>query len=157
MSGELAIFNRQRAKSVNLRQLRGLVTGLLTDLMPAKDYELTIHIVGAVEMEEANRTYLGHSGSTDVITLDYCEPIWPLAGEILVCVDEAIIQAVRFRTSWQAELARYIVHGILHLKGYDDRRLAARQKMKRREDAVMRAWAREFDLSKLGSNPRVSR
>jgi probable rRNA maturation factor len=156
VSGDLAILNRQRTKTVNLPVVRRLVTRLINGIIAAKDYELTIHIVGAAEMEKENRAHLGHSGSTDVITLDYSEPFWPLAGEIIVCVDAAMIQAVRFRTSWQAEMARYIVHGILHLQGYDDRRAADRQKMKRREDAVMRALSREFNLRKLGSEPRMT-
>ena len=155
MSKDIAILNRQSTKAINVAIVRRFVTGLMSEIVAAKDYELTIHIVGAAEMEQANRTHLGHSGSTDVITLDYSEPFWPLAGEILVCVDEAVTQAVRFRTSWQAELARYIVHGILHLQGFDDRRAADRQKMKRNEDAVMRTLGREFDLRKLGTELKV--
>jgi probable rRNA maturation factor len=156
VSGELAILNRQRKKAVNLPVVRRLVTRLMNGIIAARDYELTIHIVGAAEMEKENHAHLGHCWSTDVITLDYSEPFWPLAGEIIVCADEAMIQAVRFRTSWQAEVARYIVHGILHLQGYDDRRAADRRKMKRREDAVMRALSREFDLRKLGGEPRLT-
>jgi probable rRNA maturation factor len=155
VSKDVGILNRQRMKVINVSWVRRLVTGLLTDIIRAKNYELTIHIVGAAEMAKANRAHLGHTGSTDVITLDYSEPFWPMAGEILVCVDEAVNQAARFRTSWQAELARYIVHGVLHLQGFDDCRPADRQKMKRKEDAVMRRLGRELDLRKLGTEPKL--
>ncbi len=155
MTGDLVVFNRQRTRVVNLRLLRRLIKDLLAKLIPTEDYELTVHIVSAKEMAEVNRTYLDHAGSTDVITLDYGEPLCPMTGEIFVCVDEALIQAARFRTSWQLELARYIVHGILHLKGYDDRRAAARRKMKLKENALVRTLARRFDLRKVGRKPRL--
>jgi len=156
VSGDLAIFNRQRTRVIDLRLLRR-ITAFVTDKVQITDYELTVHIVSAPEMEGANRKHLGHSGSTDVITLDYSEPFCPLAGEIIVCVDEAVEQAARFRTFWQSELARYIVHGILHLRGYDDQRPAARKEMKGRENALMRELTQEFDLRKLGSKPKLKR
>jgi probable rRNA maturation factor len=79
-----------------------------------------------------------------------------LHGEIVICVDEALAQARRFRTPWQSELARYLVHGILHLRGFDDRRPAQRRKMKRAEDRFLRQLACRFDLRRLsrGPNPR---
>ena len=73
-----------------------------------------------------------------------------LCGEIFVCLDEALAQARRFRTTWQRELTRYIVHGILHLVGHEDRAPAARRKMKRAEDRLLRQLARQFDLTHLG-------
>jgi len=66
-----------------------------------------------------------------------------------VCADEAGIQARRFRTSWQSELVRYLVHGVLHLKGYDDQRSVSRRKMKREEDRLVKELGKRFDLSKL--------
>ena len=56
-----------------------------------------------------------------------------MAGEIFVCVPEALAQASRFGAAWQEELVRYIVHGVLHLRGYDDLQPVARRKMKRRK------------------------
>ena len=43
-------------------------------------------------------------------------------GKSFVCLDEAVRQARRFHTTWQSELVRYVVHGVLHLLGYDDQR-----------------------------------
>ena len=47
------------------------------------------------------------------------------------------MQARRFGTSWQEELVRYVVHGMLHLLGYDDRTAPLRKRMKRVEDKLM--------------------
>jgi rRNA maturation RNase YbeY len=64
-------------------------------------------------------------------------------------VDEAVRQARRFRTSWQSEIVRYLVHGVLHSWGYDDASAGARRKMKREEDRRLRALSRRFSLAHL--------
>jgi rRNA maturation RNase YbeY len=64
-------------------------------------------------------------------------------------MDEAQRQAIRFRTTWQSELVRYVIHGILHLIGYDDHQVARRQKMKCEENRFVKHFAARFDLSKL--------
>ena len=73
-----------------------------------------------------------------------------LHGEIFVCLDEAVAQARRFRATWQSELVRYIVHGVLHLLGYDDQHGPAREKMKSAENTLVRHLARQYDYSQLG-------
>ncbi len=70
-------------------------------------------------------------------------------GEIYVCVDEALIQARRFGTSWPSELARYIVHGVLHLLGYDDSKASKRRRMKREENRLLKALSRRRLVSTL--------
>ena len=63
------------------------------------------------------------------------------------CLDEAVKQAREFRTTWQSELARYVVHGVLHLRGYDDLAPAPRRRMKREENRLVRKLALHFGLS----------
>jgi probable rRNA maturation factor len=153
MSGDLALFNRQRTRAINLRLLRRVIRKILDE----GNYDLAVHIVNAEMMARLNRIHLRHAGSTDVITLDYREGGGWLMGEIFVCVDEAVAQSAVYRTTWQQELARYVVHGVLHLRGYDDRRARARARMKRREDLLVAELARRFDLSKLGAKTRLAR
>jgi len=43
-----------------------------------------------------------------------------ILGEIFICVDEAVLQARKFGTSWPSEVVRYIIHGVLHLCGFND-------------------------------------
>jgi probable rRNA maturation factor len=156
MSGELSLSNHQRARQIDLRLLRRLTRDLLQDLLHAGDYDLAIHLVNSREMTRLNETHLRHAGSTDVITFDYSEAgTGVLAGEIFICLEEAIIQAARFRTLWQAELVRYIVHGLLHLRGYDDTRPAPRRKMKREENRLVKELSRLFPLRKLERKPKL--
>jgi probable rRNA maturation factor len=64
-------------------------------------------------------------------------------------VDEAVFQAKQFGTSWQSELLRYVVHGVLHLRGHDDLKSELRRKMKRAENRLVRVLARRFSLAQL--------
>ncbi len=157
MSGELFLRNRQRTRSVDLRQLRRMLRDLLSRLLELENFDLAVHIVNAQEMTRLNETYLQHAGSTDVITFDYsgAGATGPLVGEIFVCVDEALIQARRFRTTWPAELARYIIHGVLHLLGQDDLQPAARRRMKKEEGRLLKELGRRFRLSKLERRPTL--
>jgi len=58
-------------------------------------------------------------------------------------------QAKEFKSSWQAEVVRYVVHGVLHLLGYDDLKPALRRRMKREENRLMRLLEREFTFARL--------
>jgi probable rRNA maturation factor len=77
-----------------------------------------------------------------------------LHGELFICLDDAVAQAREFRTTWQAELARYVIHGVLHLRGFDDTTPAARRKMKRAENALLRGLARRLALARLARRTR---
>jgi rRNA maturation RNase YbeY len=187
MSGRLCLRNRQRLRSIDLPLLRRIVSALLEDLLPARPFDLAIHLVRAPEITRLNETFLHHRGATDVITFDYAGQAGPAAGqlsrlptaqrstppsrrlpgpivpesrvsaaaapvhgELFVCLDEAVGQCRRFNTLWQSELVRYVVHGLLHLRGYDDRQPAARRQMKREEDRLLTQLAGRFPFRRLG-------
>lgn len=164
MSLELTIRNRQRTRPVNSRLLRQIVSGLFDDLVPITDAELGITLVAAPEMTRLNETFLQHEGSTDVITFDHHQldtrnpaPGTGIHGELFVCVEEAVLQARRFRTTWQSEVVRYIVHGILHLLGHDDHRADARRRMKGEENRLVRLLTARFALSQLAQKTKLRR
>jgi probable rRNA maturation factor len=165
----VTIANRQRVRKTNLRLLKKIANVLLAELEIQKA-EIGICLVAAPEMTRLNETFLKHKGSTDVIAFDYGFGVPPsggkfskksaranrlkqelrtLHGEIFICVDEAVLQARKFSTSWQSEVVRYLVHGVLHLLGFDDSSAGARRKMKREENRRMREMTRRFPLSKL--------
>jgi probable rRNA maturation factor len=139
-----------------MTQLRRMARALLCELCLGPGSELGIYLVGDKEMTRLNEGFLRHRGSTDVITFDYSETpvrttIRPpeLHGEVLVCLDEAIRQARRFHTSWQSELTRYIIHGLLHLCGYSDHTKARRRLMKQAENRLLRQLATQFPLARI--------
>jgi rRNA maturation RNase YbeY len=112
------------------------------------EYELGVLVVGAAAIARLNERHLGHAGPTDVITFDYRPPERArahdgcLRGEIVVCPEVARPAALRWGTTWREEIGRYVLHGLLHLSGYDDRSPATRRAMKREEDRLVRALVR---------------
>jgi rRNA maturation RNase YbeY len=80
-----------------------------------------------------NREYLRHRGSTDVISFTLEEGP-PLEGEVYVNLDRAREQAAFYRVPEQEEITRLVVHGTLHLLGYDDGTPGLRRRMKAREE-----------------------
>lgn len=174
MSGTLSIRNRQRTLPVDVGCLHHLARTLLRKLRRHDDFELGICLVRAKEMARLNQTFLGHEGPTDVITFDYSEggssagpwraeqgaiagpPSPAVHGEIVVCADEVARQARRFGKLWQHELARYVIHGVLHLEGHDDTQPADRRRMRRKEDRLLKALDTRFALRKLSRKPRFA-
>jgi probable rRNA maturation factor len=84
---------------------------------------------------DLNRTYLAHDYLTDVLSFSLAEAgDDALDGEVYVDLDTAAEQHETFGTSFEEEAQRYVVHGLLHLMGYDDAAPAAQHAMRRLED-----------------------
>lgn len=156
---ELTLRNRQCTRPLDLRVLRKIADSFLRERFPSRPYEISISIVAASEMAALNEKHLGHVGSTDVITFEYTnsKTSEPLIGDIFICLDDAVKQAREFKTSWQSELVRYFVHGVLHLEGCDDLRPAERRAMKREENRLLRQLENRFHLSRIHAVPRTGR
>jgi len=160
---DLILRNRQHTRPVNLPVLRRIARVLLEELLGLEQYDLGVRLVGRVEMIRVNRRFLNHPGSTDVITFDHLvpsarnpRPATRIEGEMFICLDDAVAQARKFRTAWQSELVRYLAHGALHLRGYDDLEPAARRAMKREENRLLRSLAKRFRFDQL-ARPRRAR
>jgi probable rRNA maturation factor len=141
---ELTVRNRQRAWLVDGRHLRRTTRRLLEQLLEVRQYRLDVQLVSGRRMAVLNRDWLGHDGPTDVISFDHQKqtPELDLHGQIFLCPDVAVEQAKRFRATQDAELLRYLVHGVLHLSGYDDQEPAQRRRMKRRENHLLQRLLR---------------
>lgn len=157
----VVIVNRQRTKRINLRLLKQIVLALFAEL-EISETELGISLVTAREMALVNETFLQHEGSTDVITFDHLEaevgnqkPETGIHGELFICVDDAIQQAKEFKTDWQSEVVRYVVHGVLHLLGYDDLKPDLRRVMKREENRLVARLEKGFTLAQLSGAAKL--
>lgn len=155
MSLRLTVRNRQRTRRVDTRWLRRIISVLLRDLLPAVRCDLGIYLLDSKAIARLNEQFLNHRGPTDVIAFDYADSGREdgLHGEIFICLDEAVRQARHYRVTWPDELVRYLVHGLLHLNGYDDHRSRERRRMKHREDLVVRALRGRLDLARLAPHP----
>lgn len=147
----LQLRNREKSCQINLRLLRGIIAHFLTGLLELSEYEIAIHFVSPEEITILNETFLRHAGSTDVITFEYPSAHSGISGEIFVCVAEAVRQAPRFHQSWQSELLRYAVHGVLHLQGYKDDSSDSKRVMRRMENKWLGILCKQYDLKELAS------
>ena len=80
-----------------------------------------------------NQEYLQHDYFTDIITFDYCEGD-RISGDLFISVDSVRENAIEYGTDFKDELNRVIVHGILHLIGYDDHNEEDIKMMRQKED-----------------------
>ena len=85
---------------------------------------------------EVNKTYLQHDYFTDIITFDYCEGV-VLNGDIFISLDTVRTNAQEFGVTFDNELHRILIHGILHLCGQEDKTPEARLEMTRKENDAL--------------------
>jgi rRNA maturation RNase YbeY len=98
--------------------------------------EIYFIFTGNPEILEINKTYLKHDYFTDVITFSESKRD-NLSGDIYISLDQVKINAERFNTSVIIELARVIIHGILHLIGYNDKTENEQKLMREKEDTYL--------------------
>ena len=91
---------------------------------------------------EINRKYLGHSTYTDIITFNYNEENI-LNGDIYISIDRVKENAEVYSESFDKELSRVLVHGVLHLIGYDDVSDSLKEVMRQKEDLYLKLLAEE--------------
>lgn len=82
---------------------------------------------------EVNMKYLQHDYFTDIITFDYCEGD-RLSGDLFISIDSVRENAKLYKTEFNEELNRVMVHGILHLIGYDDHTQKDQKLMRTKEN-----------------------
>lgn len=90
-------------------------------------------------LRKINREFLQHNHFTDVITFDYTEEK-VISGDIFISADQVKKNAVEYAVGFEDELRRVIIHGVLHLMGYDDRTEEERNVMRKMEDDALNLW-----------------
>ena len=102
--------------------------------MECLDKELSVALVDDEQMRELNRRYRGRDRPTDVLAFPMDSADGPLLGDVVISVDTALVQAKLASQALEEEVMVLLLHGILHLLGYDHtgskleaRRMAAAQ------------------------------
>ncbi len=101
---------------------------------------LVINFVTADQIKPINKEYLGHNYSTDIITFNYSGENYTLDGEIFISLDDASLFAKKYNVSLENEILRLIIHGFLHMVGYDDKVEKDKKKMKRLENSLVNKY-----------------
>lgn len=98
--------------------------------------EIAYIFVDDEKILEVNRQYLQHDYYTDIITFDYCEDD-VISGDLFISLDTVRTNAEQVGTTYEQELDRVIVHGILHLCGIDDKGPGEREIMEAAENKAL--------------------
>ena len=98
--------------------------------------EIAYIFVDDEKILEVNRQYLGHDYYTDIITFDYCEGDL-ISGDLFISLDTVRTNAEQVGATYEEELHRVIIHGILHLCGINDKGPGEREIMEAAEDKAL--------------------
>ena len=98
--------------------------------------EIGYMFVSDEKILEVNNQYLGHDYYTDIITFDYCEGDI-LNGDIVISLDTVRTNAEKFGKTYEDELNRVIIHGVLHLCGINDKGPGEREQMEAAENKAL--------------------
>lgn len=91
-------------------------------------------------LRQINIEFLDHKTYTDIITFNYNPSEKDIEGEIYISVDRVRENAKTFKTDFPTELNRVMIHGVLHLLGYNDTTKAEKAAMREKEDACLSLW-----------------
>jgi probable rRNA maturation factor len=134
----ITIRNVQRSVLVSTRKLQrfaGIACKLVWQARRPKSEiaslnQVCVLIVSDRRMAALHQEFCGIPGATDVLTFQH--------GEIVISADTASTQARMFHTSVTAEIQLYLLHGLLHLAGFDDLTLSKRKQMERMQRELMK-------------------
>ena len=135
---QISVRNRQRNISINVAELERFAAKAVQEclrlrLREATDLtrlsEVSVWLISDRRIASLHWQFLHQTGPTDVLTFQH--------GEIFISVETAQRHARVFGTSLTDELRLYIVHGLLHLHGFDDRRRADARKMKTAQEKIL--------------------
>ncbi|MDZ7763265.1 MAG: rRNA maturation RNase YbeY [Melioribacteraceae bacterium] len=122
--------------SINKQNVHHVISRLKKELKFSISF-LQINFVSSQHIKFLNEEYLEHKGSTDIITFNYSSQNYILDAESYICIKTAEENAKSFNITVQNELIRLIIHGILHLTGYDDINESDRKKMQKEENRLV--------------------
>jgi probable rRNA maturation factor len=148
----VVVTNRQRRLKIDARLLAEIAERTL-DLVGNNHLHLGIVLVDDAAIAKLNAQYHDTPGATDILSFDYGEG----TGELIISVDHAVAQAKRYRTTSAREIVLYVVHGILHLHGYDDRTQPQRRRMRAAERRLLGRLCKRFHLRDLARSRGTGR
>lgn len=142
-SYEIEITQRHGGPRIGEDLLRRTVVCTLA-AEQVRDAEISVALTDDEEIHRINREFLEHDYPTDVISFtlpqdgfDVKTAQGRLEGELVVSVETAVREAAAAGWSLESEVVLYVVHGLLHLCGYDDQDEASRRRMRLREREIL--------------------
>jgi rRNA maturation RNase YbeY len=126
-----------------------ILIALLKDEFNFAVSSLAINFISSVRIAEINNKYLNHNFSTDIITFNYSGSSNILDGEIFISTEDAVYNAKKYKVDFYTEINRLVIHGILHLIGYDDKKSSDKLLMKRIENKLVKKFSNILNESDI--------
>jgi probable rRNA maturation factor len=120
-----------------MRQLQKVLNACTKALGVKKETQISIGFVSKAQMRTLNKVWRKKDRVTDVLSFELDQD--PLKGEIVLCYDQAVIQAREMGHSTRDELCFLIVHGVLHLWGFDHEKSTDAKKMFPLQEKILRS------------------
>ncbi|MDD5729892.1 MAG: rRNA maturation RNase YbeY [Candidatus Omnitrophica bacterium] len=117
---KVTVKNLQKKLPINPKKIKSLVFKVLSSEGARKSGEINICFVNDAKISEFNSKYLGINRPTDVLAFDISENKDHLLTDIIISTDTAFSNSKVFNTTPLFELYLYVIHGTLHVLGYDD-------------------------------------
>ena len=136
MVKNIRVFCSDKKFRVNKIRIHTLVNSLKKELNFSIS-SLPINFISSSEITIINKKYLNHNYSTDIITFNYSDSKDDLDGEIFISYDDAEKSSRKFKNSLAEEIFRLVIHGVLHLLGYDDMKVKDKKIMKSLENQLL--------------------
>lgn len=125
------------------RKIHFLV-GKLKDLLKFEITSFEINFISSEEIFSINSRYLKHFRTTDIITFNYSGENFNFDGEIFISIDDAKENAKKFRVTFDNEIMRLVIHGVLHMLGYDDTSVTKKKEMKKIENELVHKFQKNI-------------
>jgi len=143
---KITVKNYQKKIPIYPARIKKVILKILRRFAPQDDgppnilaHQITVCFVSDKKIKELNLKYCGKANPTDVLAFDLSSPAAQgrIFADIIISADTAIRNAGIFQTSPSYEIYLYVVHGILHLLGYDDHAIKQKQKMRKKEREIL--------------------
>lgn len=134
------VINKTRSYKVNKRRIIELVSELFRQTKTKEDAYLSVAFVGEKEIKKLNKNYRGKNKPTNVLSFSYeNDPLHSLSKiyEIIICLNLARKESLRDNNNLDDYVIFLIIHGFLHLIGYDHKIAMERKKMEHIEEELL--------------------
>ncbi len=121
---------------ISQRSIRALVSRVIRN-EKYKLCSLEVNFVNDFRIKKVNKKFLNHNYFTDIITFPYNNDKKGLEGEIVISLDSVKKNALSYGTAYKQELKRVIIHGCLHMTGYDDKTKSEKELIRSKENSYM--------------------
>ena len=130
---KIKLTDRQKVKTINCCKFVKLAEKICL-LAGLHDEPVSFVLCNNRQIKAMNKKYFGRDCCTDVIAFPLGEQ--ECFGEVFISVEQAVKECAKYGNDWRDEFTLYVIHGILHIIGYEDTTPAKKRRMFKKQNAI---------------------